>query len=160
MSTAFLLLNFCQSLYWPFTSTLLSLSSPPPLPLSPSSPPPLPLLSPPLPPSPLLSPSSPLLSPFSLSSPPPLPPSPPPLPLLSLSLSGDDYAEVRDHSRQLLGRSIHPGEVSLEERIGEGQFGDVHKGTLYPGVSGLHTNDVLDVEMYFLFRQRRRRLWQ
>ena len=49
---------------------------------------------------------------------------------------GDDYAEVREPDRQVLGRAISPREVMLEERIGEGQFGDVHKGTLYPGVSG------------------------
>ena len=48
---------------------------------------------------------------------------------------GDDYAEVREPERQLLGRPILPREVILEERIGEGQFGDVHKGILYPGVS-------------------------
>ncbi|CAI8043412.1 Focal adhesion kinase 1 [Geodia barretti] len=47
---------------------------------------------------------------------------------------GDDYAEVREPDRQVLGRAISPREVMLEERIGEGQFGDVHKGTLYPGV--------------------------
>ena len=56
---------------------------------------------------------------------------------LTLSISlGDDYAEVREPDRQVLGRPILPREVALEERIGEGQFGDVHKGILYPGVSG------------------------
>ena len=49
---------------------------------------------------------------------------------------GDDYAEVRDPDRQILGQAILPHQVILEERIGEGQFGDVHKGILYPGVSG------------------------
>ena len=52
------------------------------------------------------------------------------------SATGDDYAEVREPDRQVLGQAISPREVLLEERIGEGQFGDVHKGTLYPAVSG------------------------
>jgi focal adhesion kinase 1 len=46
---------------------------------------------------------------------------------------GDDYAEVREPERQVLGRSILPHEVALEERIGEGQFGDVLRGILHPG---------------------------
>ena len=50
---------------------------------------------------------------------------------------GDDYDEVWDSDRQRLGRSLSPREVALEEEIGEGQFGAVHKGLLYPGVSGL-----------------------
>ena len=50
--------------------------------------------------------------------------------------SGSDYAEVREPAKQVLGRSISPREVALQERIGEGQFGDVHKGVLHPGVSG------------------------
>ena len=37
----------------------------------------------------------------------------------------------------MLGHSLSPRDVTLEERIGEGQFGDVHKGLLYPGVSGV-----------------------
>ena len=37
----------------------------------------------------------------------------------------------------MLGRSILPHEVALEERIGEGQFGDVLRGILHPGVSGV-----------------------
>ena len=53
-----------------------------------------------------------------------------------LLCAGDDYAEVREPDRQVLGPPILPREVLLEERIGEGQFGDVHKGVLYPGVSG------------------------
>lgn len=57
--------------------------------------------------------------------------------------SGDDYAEVRDSDRQMLGRSLSPREVALEERIGEGQFGDVHKGLLYPGVSGAGLTSLL-----------------
>ena len=43
---------------------------------------------------------------------------------------------MREPDRQMLGRPIQPREVVLEERIGEGQFGDVHKGILYPDVSG------------------------
>ena len=58
-----------------------------------------------------------------------IPASPPP--------PGDDYDEVWDSDRQRLGHSLSPREVALEEEIGEGQFGAVHKGFLYPGVSGL-----------------------
>ena len=32
-------------------------------------------------------------------------------------------------------RTIAPQDLSLREKIGEGQFGDVHNGFLYPGVS-------------------------
>lgn len=42
----------------------------------------------------------------------------------------------------MLGRSILPHEVALEERIGEGQFGDVLKGILYPGVSEIGVSGV------------------
>jgi focal adhesion kinase 1 len=49
------------------------------------------------------------------------------------AVRGDDYAEVREPERQVLGRSILPHEVALEERIGEGQFGDVLRGILHPG---------------------------
>lgn len=34
-----------------------------------------------------------------------------------------------------LGRPLSPQDIRLTERIGEGQFGDVHKGVLYPDVS-------------------------
>jgi focal adhesion kinase 1 len=46
----------------------------------------------------------------------------------------DDYAQVRDPDKlmKVLGRPLNPKDILLIERIGEGQFGDVHKGTLYP----------------------------
>ena len=34
-----------------------------------------------------------------------------------------------------LGRPLSPQDIALTERIGEGQFGDVHKGVLYQDVS-------------------------
>ena len=34
----------------------------------------------------------------------------------------------------VLGRPLNPKDIIPIERIGEGQFGDVHKGTLYPDV--------------------------
>ena len=34
-----------------------------------------------------------------------------------------------------LGRPLSPTDIMLTERLGEGQFGDVHKGLLYPDVS-------------------------
>ena len=34
-----------------------------------------------------------------------------------------------------LGRPLSPTDIMLTERLGEGQFGDVHKGILYPDVS-------------------------
>ena len=48
-----------------------------------------------------------------------------------------DYAEVRDPDKLMrtLGRPLSPQDIRLTERIGEGQFGDVHKGVLYPDVS-------------------------
>lgn len=55
-----------------------------------------------------------------------------------LSLTEDgDYAEVRDPDKLMrtLGRPLSPQDIRLTERIGEGQFGDVHKGVLYPDVS-------------------------
>lgn len=51
----------------------------------------------------------------------------------------DDYAEVREHhhrsSLSQFGTTILPNDVIVGERIGEGQFGDVHKGLLFPQVS-------------------------
>ena len=44
------------------------------------------------------------------------------------------YATVQEES-SLLGRPIDFSEVELGEKIGEGQFGDVHRGVLYPAVS-------------------------
>ena len=34
-----------------------------------------------------------------------------------------------------LGRPLSPKDIILGDRIGEGQFGDVHTGILYPDVS-------------------------
>ena len=45
-----------------------------------------------------------------------------------------EYSTVEE-ANALLGKSIHSKEVILEDKIGEGQFGDVHKGVLYPDVS-------------------------
>ena len=42
---------------------------------------------------------------------------------------------MRDPEGPLLGKAIGPREVLLGDKIGEGQFGDVHKGILYPDVS-------------------------
>ena len=49
----------------------------------------------------------------------------------------DDYAEVREHRSSLsqFGTTVQPKDVIVGERIGEGQFGDVHKGILFPQVS-------------------------
>ena len=54
-----------------------------------------------------------------------------------LSLDEGDYATVGDPDKLLktLGRPLSPRDVLLGERIGEGQFGDVHTGVLYPDVS-------------------------
>lgn len=51
-------------------------------------------------------------------------------------LDDDDYAQVKDPDKLLkvLGRPLSPHDIVLTERIGEGQFGDVHKGILYPNV--------------------------
>ena len=48
----------------------------------------------------------------------------------------DDYAEVRDPDKLMrsLGRPLSPRDIVLSEKIGEGQFGDVHKG-VHPDVS-------------------------
>lgn len=35
---------------------------------------------------------------------------------------------------KVLGRPLSPHDIILTERLGEGQFGDVHKGILYPDV--------------------------
>lgn len=48
--------------------------------------------------------------------------------------SGQDYAEVHDPGSPILGRSFSEDDVELLDKIGEGQFGDVHKGVLYPDV--------------------------
>lgn len=53
----------------------------------------------------------------------------------SLTDSGE-YSTVGE-ANSLLGKPIHPKEVILEDKIGEGQFGDVHKGVLYPNVSSV-----------------------
>ena len=45
-----------------------------------------------------------------------------------------EYSTVEE-ANALLGKSIQVKEVILEDKIGEGQFGDVHKGVLYPDVS-------------------------
>ena len=53
------------------------------------------------------------------------------------SLDEGDYAEVRDPDKLMrtLGRPLSPKDIILGDRIGEGQFGDVHTGILYPDVS-------------------------
>ena len=63
-------------------------------------------------------------------------------------LESDDYAEIRDPDKLMrsLGRPLSPGDIVLQDRIGEGQFGDVHKGILYPDVSVL----VLVFAHYFI----------
>ena len=43
----------------------------------------------------------------------------------------------RDGSSPVLGRYLSSKDVTLLDKIGEGQFGDVHKGILYPDVSNL-----------------------
>nr|QAU32675.1 focal adhesion kinase isoform 2 [Ephydatia muelleri] len=50
----------------------------------------------------------------------------------------DDYAEVKEHRSSLsqFGATILPKDVQVGERIGEGQFGDVHKGVLFPQTTG------------------------
>lgn len=39
-----------------------------------------------------------------------------------------------DKLLKVLGRPLSPHDIILTERIGEGQFGDVHKGILYQDV--------------------------
>ena len=55
----------------------------------------------------------------------------------SLPTDEGDYATVGNPDKFLkaLGRPLSPRDVMLGERIGEGQFGDVHTGVLYPDVS-------------------------
>ena len=55
-----------------------------------------------------------------------------------MNVESDDYAEIRDPDKLMrsLGRPLSPGDIMLQDRIGEGQFGDVHKGILYPDVRG------------------------
>ena len=51
---------------------------------------------------------------------------------LSFFLTEDsDY----DKLMHILGQPISPENIILAERIGEGKFGDIHKGMLYPNVS-------------------------
>lgn len=57
---------------------------------------------------------------------------------ISFSIEEGDYATVSgdsDKFMKALGRPLSPRDVLLGERIGEGQFGDVHTGVLYPDVS-------------------------
>ena len=52
----------------------------------------------------------------------------------------EEYATVqhgRDGGSPVLGRYLSSKDVRLLDKIGEGQFGDVHKGILYPDVSNL-----------------------
>lgn len=50
----------------------------------------------------------------------------------SLFLTEDsDY----DKLMHTLGQPISPQDIILVERIGEGEFGDIYKGRLYPNVS-------------------------
>lgn len=44
---------------------------------------------------------------------------------------------MKEHRSSLsqFGATILPKDVQVGERIGEGQFGDVHKGVLFPQVS-------------------------
>lgn len=59
---------------------------------------------------------------------------PPPICAHTHTASGQDYAEVHDPGSPILGRSFSEDDVELLDKIGEGQFGDVHKGVLYPDV--------------------------
>ena len=52
----------------------------------------------------------------------------------TLTESGE-YATVHEPESPLFGAHISPLDIDLKEKIGEGQFGDVHKGILYPDVS-------------------------
>ena len=42
-----------------------------------------------------------------------------------------------------LGRPLSPKDIILGDRIGEGQFGDVHTGILYPDVSLVYLSRVI-----------------
>ncbi|XP_019852141.1 PREDICTED: focal adhesion kinase 1-like isoform X3 [Amphimedon queenslandica] len=57
-----------------------------------------------------------------------------PVPYNPASIDDDDYAHVKDPDRLMksLGRPLSPTDIMLADRLGEGQFGDVHKGILYP----------------------------
>ncbi|XP_019852139.1 PREDICTED: focal adhesion kinase 1-like isoform X1 [Amphimedon queenslandica] len=58
----------------------------------------------------------------------------PNLPVEFTKSDDDDYAHVKDPDRLMksLGRPLSPTDIMLADRLGEGQFGDVHKGILYP----------------------------
>ena len=46
-----------------------------------------------------------------------------------------DYAEVREsNTSPVLGMAFSKQDVHLMDKIGEGQFGDVRKGVIYPDV--------------------------
>lgn len=46
-----------------------------------------------------------------------------------------DYAEVRESGTSpVLGKAFSQHDVQLLDKIGEGQFGDVRKGLIYPDV--------------------------
>ncbi len=64
---------------------------------------------------------------------------PSPHTLLPLHTDSGEYSTVAEANASLLGKPIHPKEVHLENKIGEGQFGDVHKGVLYPNVCEMAT---------------------
>ncbi len=38
----------------------------------------------------------------------------------------------------MLGAPLSPRDIVLGDKIGEGQFGDVHKGVLHPNVGAVH----------------------
>ena len=60
----------------------------------------------------------------------------------------EDYAEIvdeeGDYSSPARDYEIDRGRVELQEIIGEGQFGDVHKG-LYNMVGSNGTNEVIEI---------------
>ncbi len=67
--------------------------------------------------------------------------SPPTLPLpLRLLTASEDYSEIHEPGNSPLGATISSRDMLLGDKIGEGQFGDVHKGVLYPNVSGQTTH--------------------
>lgn len=54
-----------------------------------------------------------------------------------MATPADDYSEIHEPGTPLCA-PISPRDIVLGDKIGEGQFGDVHKGVLHPNVSLLY----------------------